>query len=98
MARRKKSVNDIKEQLSRMDSKLVSSALAARDRGDDAEYNRIQYRRQKVYDTARRYQNNIRNSKSYQGTSGIGNWSVQNEAKASTRKYSQSTYMGLVNG
>ena len=95
---RKKSVRDIKEQLRRMDSKLVSSALAAWDRGDNAEYARIQSRRQKVYDTASRYQNNIRNYKSYQRTSNMSNWSVQNEAKAMTRKYSQRTYMGLANG
>lgn len=77
-----------------MDTKLVSEVLDARDRGDSLEYARLQSRRQKVYDTARRYANNIKNSKSYQNTANYNKWSIYNEAKAMTRKYSQRTYMG----
>lgn len=91
---RKKSAYDIIKQLNRMDTRLVSGVLAARDRGDSLEYVRLQSRRQKVYDTARRYANNIRNSKSYQKTTNPNKWSINNEVKAMHRKYSQRTYMG----
>ena len=91
---RKKSVRDILKQLNRMDAKLVSGVVAARDRGNSLEYARLQSRRQKVYDTAQRYANNIRNSKSYQNTANYNKWSVDNEVRAMTRKYSQRTYMG----
>jgi hypothetical protein len=91
---RKKSVRDILKQLNRMDAKLVSGVVAARDSGNSLEYARLQSRRQKVYDTARRYANNIRNSKSYQNTANYNKWSVDNEARAMHRKYSQRTYMG----
>lgn len=89
---RKKSARDILKQLNRMDAKLVSGVVAARDRGDSLEYARLQSRRQKVHNIATRYANNITGSKSFQRTT--KKWSIDNHTKAMTRKYSQRTYMG----